>query len=68
MYQFYSSTYLIFVLCCAYGASKKPHVVLIVADDLGYNDVGFRNKDIISPNIDKVKIYFSRQLIHLPKT
>ncbi|XP_067950758.1 arylsulfatase B-like [Watersipora subatra] len=33
-------------------AWKKPHVLFITADDLGYSDVGFRNKEIISPNID----------------
>ncbi|VDI79517.1 Hypothetical predicted protein [Mytilus galloprovincialis] len=32
--------------------SKSPHIVFIVADDLGWNDVGFRNPAIISPNID----------------
>ncbi|VDI46551.1 Hypothetical predicted protein, partial [Mytilus galloprovincialis] len=32
--------------------SKSPNIVFIVADDLGWNDVGFHNPDIISPNID----------------
>ncbi|RZF58333.1 arylsulfatase B [Sphingobacterium corticibacterium] len=37
----------------AFGqVSKKPNIVIIVADDLGWNDVGFRNPDIISPNLD----------------
>ena len=45
---------LLLLPCLAYGS--KPHVVFIVADDLGYNDVGFHNKDILSPHIDKVKI------------
>ncbi|CAG5128221.1 unnamed protein product, partial [Candidula unifasciata] len=29
-----------------------PNLVWIVADDLGYNDVGFHNPDVKSPNID----------------
>ncbi|CAC5379758.1 ARSB [Mytilus coruscus] len=32
--------------------SKSPHIVFIVADDLGWNDVGFHNPAIISPNIN----------------
>ena len=35
-------------------AKKKPHIVLIVADDLGYNDVSWHNSDIISPNLAKL--------------
>ncbi|XP_005103162.1 arylsulfatase B [Aplysia californica] len=33
---------------------KPPHVVFMVVDDLGWNDVGFNNPDIISPNIDSL--------------
>ena len=29
----------------------KPHIVLIVADDLGYNDVPWHNPTIISPHL-----------------
>ena len=36
--------------------SKQPHIVLVVADDLGYNDVGFRgyNTFISTPNLDEL--------------
>ncbi|CAG5119578.1 unnamed protein product [Candidula unifasciata] len=42
----------IFMLTACPFVSCKPNIVFIVADDLGWNDVGFNNPDIISPNID----------------
>ncbi|XP_064621969.1 arylsulfatase B-like [Lineus longissimus] len=32
----------------------RPHVIFIVADDLGWNDVGWNNKKIKSPNLDNL--------------
>lgn len=36
------------------AASEKPNIVLIVADDYGFHDVGYHNADMMTPNIDKV--------------
>lgn len=36
-------------------AQTKPNVLVIVADDLGYNDLGFQGcKDIATPHLDKL--------------
>jgi arylsulfatase A-like enzyme len=47
----------ILVSLCALLASPsrgedRPNVVLIVADDLGWNDVGYHNPEIKTPNLD----------------
>jgi arylsulfatase A-like enzyme len=38
----------------AQQAPPRPHIVYIVADDLGWKDVGFHGSDIATPNIDRL--------------
>ena len=31
---------------------SQPNIVFVLADDLGYNDIGYHNLEIIMPNIN----------------
>ena len=34
--------------------AKRPNILLIVADDLGYNDIGPFGSEISTPNLDRL--------------
>eukprot|EP01084_Bolivina_argentea_P308547 533568_1 len=44
----------IFASFITLGIAKKPNIIVIVADDLGYDDIYLQSKQINTPNIDKL--------------
>ncbi|MCA9224629.1 MAG: sulfatase-like hydrolase/transferase, partial [Planctomycetales bacterium] len=43
------------LLACTAAASQPPNIVLIVADDLGYNELGcYGQKWIKTPTLDRM--------------
>ncbi|VDI11796.1 Hypothetical predicted protein [Mytilus galloprovincialis] len=39
---------------CKRKANRRPHIVLVVSDDQGWNDVSWHNPDVLTPNMDKL--------------
>ena len=41
-------------LAAAQSKAARPHVVYVLADDMGWKDVGFHGSDIQTPNLDQL--------------
>jgi len=51
------------LFACAYaciGAAQPPHIVYILADDLGWKDVGYHGSPLRTPNLDKLAAVVAR--------
>lgn len=48
------AAWLFLLLASLAHAAEKPNFVIILADDLGYGDVGYNGGDAKTPNIDKL--------------
>ena len=42
--------------CCLASPRELPHIIHIMGDDIGWNDVGYHNELIASPWIDKLAL------------
>ena len=61
--------FIIGVLASMASIAQKPNIILIMADDLGYGDVGYNNPIIKTPSIDKMAkegIQFNRFYVSVP--
>ena len=34
--------------------ADKPNIIFILADDMGFNDIGYINPEILTPNLDNL--------------
>ncbi len=44
----------IFVFSCTESKAQKPNIILIMADDIGFSDIGCYGGEISTPNIDRL--------------
>lgn len=42
------------IISAAQGSGKKPNIIIILADDLGWGDVGYHGSTIRTPHIDRL--------------
>ena len=36
------------------ASSDKPNIIFVIADDLGWADIGYHNTEVLTPNLDKL--------------
>jgi arylsulfatase A-like enzyme len=52
---FLTTLWLVSLMACQGASPKRPNIVLILSDDLGYADIGLQGcKDIPTPNLDRL--------------
>ena len=43
-----------FLALTSSGLCKQPHILLIIADDYGWNDIGYHGSEIKTPTLDSL--------------
>ncbi len=44
---------LFIIISCANFSDKKPNIIVFIADDVSWDDIGcYGNNDVVTPNID----------------
>ena len=46
-------TLFVLVLCNVVVSAKQPHILVVIADDYGWNDIGYHGSEIKTPNLDR---------------
>jgi arylsulfatase len=52
--KFILLSFLVWTVLSPCLAAKKPNVVLIMCDDMGFSDIGCYGGEVLTPNIDRL--------------
>jgi arylsulfatase A-like enzyme len=61
--------YAFFLIGCSGESKKKPNIIILFADDLGWADLGYKQQKFITPHIDALHaegVYFDNARISVP--